>query len=294
MGINPTYTYNMNFYNQGDELMQPQSLIIEAIETMLRPLIRLLLNQGITFPMLAERLRSIYVELASNELEGGRGPSHSAISLATGIHRKEVKRLLEVGPDEQSTPRTVTLGARLIGIWIGDPDYLDKDGQPLSLPRTTSDPGKPSFEQMVESVNRDVRPRSVLDDWLRLGLVDLNSNDEVVLRQQAFIPQQGEEEKIHFFGRNLHDHIAAGSHNLSTDQPPFLDRAVFYDGLSPESLAQLQQLSETQGMELLRSINQQALTLAKTDDNRSGAKGRMTLGLYYYQQITESEQESNR
>ena len=144
---------------------------------------------------------------------------------------------------------------------------------------------------LVTAINKDIRPRAILDEWLRQGLVSIDEEDRVLLQEEAFGPQQGFAEKMHYFGRNLRDHAAAGCHNL-LDQGanPLLDRAVFYDGLSAESLARLQAVCRERGSALLLEINREALALAERDDAQPGAKGRMTFGIYYY----EEKRESNR
>ncbi|QEP44868.1 hypothetical protein D5085_18060 [Ectothiorhodospiraceae bacterium BW-2] len=266
-------------------LTELQQQLLKAVRTLLRPLVKLLLQQGVTLPMLIDQLRPLYIEEAKAAQVGKA--NMSALSLATGIHRKEIKRQLEQPLLSEPPAGHISLGTRLLALWLGEPSYSDAEGNPLPLPRK-SEQGV-DFESLVESVSRDVRPRSVLDDWLRLGLVEIDAEQRVVLRQQAFVPQQGEEELLHFFGRNLRDHLSAGVHNLRHREEPFIDRALFYDGLSEASLQQLREVSRQQGLALLQQLNRQALALAKVDDQQSGERGRMTFGLYYYQESGEGE-----
>ena len=87
-------------------------------------------------------------------------------------------------------------------------------GAPRPLPRLASSSEKHSFESLVRSVNTDIRPRVVLDEWLRLGIVQIDEQDRVCLSVRAFIPRDGSEEMTYYFGRNLHDHVAAAVHNM--------------------------------------------------------------------------------
>ena len=66
-----------------------------------------------------------------------------------------------------------------------------------------------SFETLVASVNTDIRPRAVLDEWLRLGVVQIDDSDQVCLVVDAFVPEKGLDEKAFLFGQNIHDHLAA-------------------------------------------------------------------------------------
>src|ERR1700704_431682 len=74
--------------------MTPPASLLNALRQLLRPLVRLLTAQAITFPMLPELLKHIYVDEAVRHFGlGGEPPSDSRVSLLTGVHRKDVRRL---------------------------------------------------------------------------------------------------------------------------------------------------------------------------------------------------------
>ena len=70
----------------------PSNIVIQAIRGVLKPLVRFMLSQGLTYTILIDLLKSIYVEVALKEftLEKKR-QTDSRISLLTGVHRKDVK-----------------------------------------------------------------------------------------------------------------------------------------------------------------------------------------------------------
>lgn len=78
-----------------DPITLPGStLLLRAVRAMLRPLVRLMIRYGITFPVLADLLRGLYVEVAANDmLADPKARTDSRISLMTGVHRKEIRRL---------------------------------------------------------------------------------------------------------------------------------------------------------------------------------------------------------
>ena len=90
------------------------------------------------------------------------------------------------------------------------------------------------------------------------------------LNIRAFVPSDDFDETAYFYGRNLRDHIAAASHNLMASEAPFLERAVFYDELSSESIASLERLCRERGEQALLDINREALRMADADDARGG------------------------
>jgi hypothetical protein len=271
--------------------MVPAASLITALRHLLRPLVRLLVARGFTYPMLADLLKQIYVDTADRDFRlDGTPPTDSRISLISGVHRKDVRRLRgATPPDEEAVPETVALGAQLASAWTTKREFLDSKGRPRRLARLASQGGRHSFEALVESVSSDIRARSVLDEWLRLGVVELDKDDHVVLRTAAFVPARGFDEKAFYFGHNLHDHFAAAAHNLLREGPPFLERSVHYDALGAESEAQLAALSEEAGMAALHTVNRKAIACEARDRNDPSPRRRFTFGIYFFSSPTESK-----
>jgi hypothetical protein len=262
--------------------------LIKPLVRLLRPLVRLLIRSGLTFPAVAEVLRGVFVDVAVNDLlTDPKSRTVSRISLLTGIHRKDVRRLRnrEVADDE--IPSTITLSSQIIARWLGTPAYSDSAGHPLVLPRTAAQVETPSFEQLVRSVTTDVRTRAVLDYLVDQNMVILEAGDQVRLNTAAFIPRQGGEEQLFYFSRNLHDHIAAAVANvLATTAPPFLDRSVHYDRLAAETAAELERVAREAAMRILIDVNRIALSLVEAPEQaRVTAPAplrRVNLGIYLY------------
>lgn len=258
--------------------------LVRAIRQVLRPLVRLMLFSGINYPYIAELLKSLFVEVADKDFKLGEVAStDSRISLLTGVHRKDVKRLRDQhGDAEMAMPEIVSVGTQLVATWLEQAPFVDAQGKPRALPRLSSADAEVSFERLVSSRSKDIRARVVLDEWLRLGIVSLDEQDRVVLSTEAFIPKEGLEEKLYFFAHNLHDHAAAATHNLVGGGAPWLERSVSYDALSPASIdalnAQAQQLSAN----MLKTLNRSALRLEARDAQELAPRQRFTYGLYFY------------
>ena len=260
----------------------PPDSLIRALSALLRPLVRLLIAKGVTLGYFTEVVKTVYVDAAQDFAEDQTGTlNQSRISLITGVHRKDIRRLQNSDDALAGRGRTASMGSRLIGLWVGSAEFLDAAGNPLPLHRAAGG-GTPSFETLVRRVSTDVRPRSILDEWRRIGLVEIDPEDLVHLNIRAFVPSDDFDETAYFYGRNLRDHIAAASHNLMGSEAPFLERAVFYDGLSAESIASLERLCRERGEQALLDINREALRMADADDARGGASGRMTFGAFFY------------
>jgi hypothetical protein len=255
----------------------------------MRPLVHLLIQAGITFPAVCELLRELYVSVAENEfvLDDGKAQTDSRVSLLTGIHRKEVHRLRKAGAPVHNVPQTLSWSSQIIARWTGDPHYTEAS-RPKPLPRVADEPNEPSFESLVTSVTRDFRPRAVLDDWLNQNLVQIDENELIVLQEGAYIPRPGGEQQLYYFGRNLHDHIAAAVANILGAKSRFFERAIHYDQLSEAATQKLMQRVNESAMESLVNMNREAL---KTADHDAGGDWRWTLGVYVYREAVKSKEE---
>ena len=264
--------------------INPSPAFVRALRQVLRPLMRLMLSGGVTFPYLVEIIKSLLVEVAEKDFAiDGKPTSDSRISLLTGLHRKDISRLRQLqASKEEKMPEVVSFGSQLVAQWLGNPIYLDAQGQPKPLPRNVSEGGTQSFEGLVAGVNSDIRSRVVLDEWLRLGVAHIDEQSRVCLNTQAFVPAKGFDEKAYYFGHNLHDHAAAATHNLLDQAPAFLERSVHYKGLSMKSVEQLTAQSKELGMRALLAVNRSAMDLDKSDTDTDTPRQRMTFGIYFY------------
>lgn len=277
--------------NQSNAASEARPPIVAAIRYLLRPLVRLLLTNGVSFPVFCDHVRSIYVKVADEEFKLPAKPqTDSRISLLTGIHRREVNRLRNEQASEINLPQQASMSALLLTIWSGHPEYLDAQGRPIFLPRLASNSAGPSFESMVQSVSKDFRARVVLDEWLRQGIVTLDRDDRVHLCADAFVTPQDMEEKIYYFGQNIHDHMAATVHNLTEDDSPFLERCVFYDKLSADSIKELADYSRQAGMKALHAVNKRAAELQERDQGRQDTVYRTNFGVYNFSEAEASDE----
>lgn len=274
--------------------MQPPSIppsMLSALRRVMRPLVRLMLRKGVTYTMFTDVLKEVFVDVAHREFRlDGKVPTDSRISLLTGVHRKDVRRLRsENDTSLAELPENITLGAQLVNVWTSSPPFCSEAGQALALPRLASVGGDCSFDALVAKISTDIRGRVVLDEWLRLGIVRLDDQDCVHLAAQAFVPQKGFEEKAAYFGHNLHDHACAAVHNLSGEGLPFFERSVHYDALTPASVDTLREAVAKDGMQTLLAFSRLAAELENTDVPGHEQRQRITVGLYFYTEATEPD-----
>lgn len=271
-------------------IIKPSPALTKAIRNILYPLVYLLMRTGMHFPQLAELLKEIYIDVANKEFPlENKKQTQTRLSFITGVHRKDVKRLQESKEQAQEhsdrnkqEPETVNLGVKLVSNWLKEPRFQDSKGEPLVLPLKSET--EASFDELVETIyKQNIRSRVVLDEWLSRGIVVLEGK-KVKLCTDAYIPKESQSEKAFFLGHNVADHLSAASLNLLSDSPEFFDRCVYYDDLSNDSIVELQEMVNEDGMVLLKKINKRASELKRKDIQKSSTKQRINIGLYLYHQ----------
>ena len=264
-------------YNQSSEIL------LKAVSWLCKPLIRLLISNGITFPQFRDVLKGLYVNVAEQDLlYKGKDVSDSRLFILTGVHRKDIKRLRQMSADASlQNSQSTSLGGAIVARWLDTEDFLDDKGEPRCLSRNSKN-DLAGFEQLVTEVNKDVRPRAILDEWLHSGIVSINEKDEICLNQKAFVPSKNFNDQSFYLARNVHDHLAACENNMQSTNPPMMERSVYYSSLTPESIKKLKNITQKEGSELLQKINHEAMLLQQQDENKEGASQRMRFGCYWF------------
>ncbi len=281
MGLFPTLTpYRLTRMSEPIHNGAPPPALMTAIRRILRPLVRGFIGFGVTWPLLADILKRTYVDIARDEfgLKPDKPPTDSRISLVTRVHRKDIRRFrLETEPPKLDLADS-SVGAQIIARWCADAQYLDEAQNPKPLART----GTGGFEHLARSVSKDTHPRAILDELVRGSLARIDADDFVHLDMNAFIPKADFENLAWYYGLNLHDHIAASTHNITGGTPAFLDRCVHYTHLDDASIAELEALSRQLAMDALLALNTRASALEARNKDRPEATKRMTFGTYFY------------
>lgn len=259
-------------------------MLLRSTAYLLRPLVRFMIANGITYPTLSELLKRVYLRVARDEFSlGTKRLTDSRVSLITGLHRKDVKRLREEPDEAMHSPRMVTWGSRLISLWLALPEYCAASGEPRPLPRLSSQGKEHSFESLAARVTRDIGARGILDELVRNRIARVDADDLVHLEVKAFVPREDSHKRLHYFAANLHDHCTVAVHNMQPQSPPMLERSVDAAELSDEAMLALEKLAEQRGMDALIAVNEAAQALAHPAKaaKSPGGGGRIRFGIYF-------------
>jgi hypothetical protein len=262
--------------------MQSRSeLVLAAVLAVLKPLARMLLRHGVAYKAFSAAAKQVFLDAAIAELEAaGKKQTDSAISLLSGVHRKDVRAIVRLARSQLAAPGTpMNMASQVVGRWLSELEYLDEEGAPRALKRAGP---APAFDALVASISSDIRPRAVLDELVRLGMVEETAG-EVHLLAHGFVPRQGFEEMTALLQDNLQDHAAAASLNLEGQN--YLEQALFVDELTEESAQHLHVVSARAWRQALKTVMREAR--ARFDQDQAHAdpekrNRRVRFGSYFY------------
>jgi hypothetical protein len=254
---------------------------------LMRPLVRILLRNGIAYGTLAELVRKVYVDVAFQDFApAGKKQTVSRVSVLTGLTRKEVKRLVDLkNPDDTASQERYNRGVRVIGGWLNDKRFREANGNPADLP---VDGKSNSFATLVKDYSGDIPTRAMLAMLVESGSVRLVKGRTRLVRR-AFVPDSDSIDKIQILGNDVNELIATIDHNITAEPDDlFFQRKVAYDNVDPDALIKLKKLSFRKAQALLEQLDRQYASHELEDENDDRGKY-ISMGIYFYEQDSSEE-----
>ncbi|HWQ37924.1 MAG TPA: DUF6502 family protein [Burkholderiales bacterium] len=257
-----------------------------AVARLLRPLVRVLIRNGMSFKEFSDIAKRVYVEVGVQDFDiPGKKQTISRVAVLSGLSRKEVQRVLRerVRTDSQFRER-YNRAARVVAGWVRDPDFVDSQGNPLPL---SLDGEGPTFSRLVRRHSGDMPARAVRDELLRVGAIEALEDGRVRLLTRVYVPRTSDLDKLDILGADVADLIATIDHNLQHGvSDPRFQRKVMYDNLPQEAVARFRALGAEQAQRLLEDMDR---WLAQHDrDTNPSVQGagrkRTGMGIYYFEE----------
>lgn len=248
-----------------------------------------------SFKAFLDIAKRAYIEVAASEFGiPGKKQSVSRIALLSGLTRKEVQRLLEAQTaDDSDAGERYNRAARVVAGWVRDTDFSDAAGNPMALALQDSEsPDRAGFADLVRRFSGDIPSRAVLDELLRVGVVEKLGDGTVRLKIRAYVPESGDADKLNILGTDVADLVATIDHNLQyggTD--PYFQRKVMYDNVPVEALQEFRHLSRVQAQTLLERLDKWLSQHDRDTNPGTSGAGRMRtgIGIYYFEEDMASQ-----
>ena len=228
-----------------------------ALTLMLKPLIRLLIAQGVTHAEFSETAKEVYVESALRDFEVEGKVNKSRVAILTGLTRKEVKNVIDRALIEDSPEKRYSRPERVLAGWFNDPIYTGPYGIPLELPYVSTSSDEPSFSELVKSYSGDMAPKQMLRELLRSGsVVDVDGRFKAVRRN--YVHEALSPKLIRRLGQIGYRVFSTAAKNIDkqADGSGYFDRQVFSDeGLTQEIIDKFDLYIKERGQKLLEEID---------------------------------------
>ena len=229
----------------------------QALALMLKPLVRLMIAQGITHAEFAETTKEVYVETALRHFEDAGRVNKSRVAILTGLTRKEVKNVIDRTLEETQPDKTYSRPERVLTGWFSDPKYTGPYGIPLELPYESAQSDSPSFVQLGKEYIGDMAPRQMLNELLVSGsVVQVEGRYKAVRLIYKFSALSPElKKRLGEVGYRVFS-TAAKNIDKQMEGSGYFYRMVFADeGCTQEVIEEFDKYIKVRGQELLEEID---------------------------------------
>lgn len=265
-----------------------QNAVLTACRQFMRPIIQLLIRNGVGYREFSEICKALFVDVASNEYGlRGRKTNMSRVAVMTGISRKEVRRIRDTPElDMLASASRVRRPELVLSIWHNDPDYSDSK---LCPKRIRFDGPGPTFRDLVVRVGGDIPPKAMLNELIRAGSV-IEEGEKLRVVSRSYIPEPNDPEAVLVAGDAIKDLVSTIHHNLGSgdSEARFFERRVYSEKLTGDQRIRFRKLARERGELLFRDLNswlgeressRESINSRGDDDQ---ATKRLGVGLYFF------------
>jgi hypothetical protein len=222
--------------------------LLSALEAILRPVVKLLLQSGISYSEFASVAKSVFVQVATDDYtKRGRPANFSQVSAMTGISRKEVSRMRKDKSGQRWTPNMEASPVNtILHEWHFDPNFSDGAGTAKTLPFE----GPVSFSALVQKYGGDIPAGAMRATLQKAGVVYQNADGLLSVTQPFFYSRQVDEDFIRGLGFSLSSLGSTLLHNATVHQRTDIpnekkrqlgrfERVAFSEHMSDKQIAEL-------------------------------------------------------
>lgn len=243
-----------------------------AVRMMLKPLVRLLISQGVSHGDFSDAAKDVYVEMAIRHFEKSEKVNQSRTAILTGLTRKEVKNVISRAINEETHNKNYSRPSRVLAGWHSDPKYIGPYGVPLEIPYESSAEGGPAIVDLVKTYSGDMAPRPMLKELVRVGAVIELENKTYKAVRRDFEAAALSPELVERLGKIGHYFFSTAAANIEKKEQGsgYFDRRVYTEsGLSPESILQFDEYIKTRGQQFLEELDNWFVSMESVDKNKS-------------------------
>ena len=224
--------------------------ILSALGKLLSPIVRFALKRSISYQDFVAVLKRTFVAIGAEELEKDNDEvTASKISAFTGLNRPDAKRIyVDQEPIEYST---LNIPARVAAQWGDDKRFCRANGKPRVLSVSGDDN---EFKELVESVNKAYGVKTILDEMMRLGLVERTGKSIKLI--DADVVVQSDEPSVELLAKDIDSLCRAVDENMSSEEKSNLHIRTSYDNIFLSDLPELKWWLVTEGRKFHQKVRE--------------------------------------
>ncbi len=264
--------------------MVSRTAAYRAFGRLLLPMVRLALKAGLKSADLQEALRDALIRTAREQMPNA---NVSQLSVATGVHRKDISRRVAADEADRAndpSARSIrslpsderSMASQVFFSWL---ERVDRRPELVSLPVLADDTRQMSFTRVSREAISDVHPRSILDELLRLGVVE-EQDGVVSLLAGGFVPTGATDDKLDIMIDNAFAMVGTGVDNVLQTRAPMLEQAIWGERVSAASCEALDRVARDAWTSTHKSLYQSLLDTPEAAPSERAY--RIRIGMYAY------------
>ncbi|UCG73439.1 MAG: hypothetical protein JSV45_03425 [Chromatiales bacterium] len=255
-----------------------------AYRQLLRPLVRILIRNGIEANEFTELAKLVYVDVArASILREGREAQNKELASVTGLPEHEIEKITNRSASETGEDSNLGLITKVLSGWHTDTEYTGPYGLPLEL--TFDDPRSPSFAALCARYAPAANPKQLLSELIRISAVKETDDNWFKVLTRTYLPKFDDPASLEHLGQSIENFANTIDHNRAHNDPEskLFERVVEADdGIRPEDLPRFKQFVRDRAQLLLEEIDNWLSQLDTPKENNDKAVVNTGLGIYHY------------
>jgi len=270
--------------------------LLAALRYLLKPLVRLAVKNGVSFPEFSEALKQAHVDVAAKQMRiSGKDPTVEGISLIASIHTAEVQDILHsnAGAEFNVAVQEGNPVATALGAWHTDVKYTGPYGvvRDLELVRGRNSLDRAAtFTDLAATYCPGVSAKALLDELITSRCVQDVGNGFYRAIKRSYVPDPLSPASILLFARVVHNLCEAAEVNLRAESiggKGFVERIIYTEhGLTAQELKEFDSFIRARGQTFADDIDN---WLSERD--KTGREDTVNTGVGFYHYIVNEDDE---
>lgn len=260
-----------------------KAALLTAYARLLRPLVQILLRNGVSYSEFADTAKRVFVTTAATRIEkSGAAVSAAQIAIQTGLSQRETQAVLD-GTGEPPVNTNLAWISALLTAWHSDDRVVGPYGLPLEL--QLQEPGRMDFETLVHDYCPGADAGPLLEQLVAIGAVRRTDDGWLRVLTRTYLPNVDTADSVEIIGSAVQRLVETIDFNTQRTDPShrLFERNVTADfGLREEDFPALDGFIRQRGQQLLEEIDNWITLREKPDPERGDKVIQTGLGIYHF------------